>query len=76
MAFRLFSQTAKPSSMSDVSEAAIGDKEEGLKKELIFACIIERIGILLRFALPFLFFCNFGATGIIFFFFAATRKSL
>lgn len=42
MAFRLFSQTDKPSSESEVSDGVIGDEEEeeGLKKELIFACII------------------------------------
>jgi|AraCvinosormetaG_1042628.scaffolds.fasta_scaffold04093_3 hypothetical protein len=40
MAFRLFSQTAKPSSVSVVTEAAIEEEEEGLKKELILACIV------------------------------------
>lgn len=39
MTFRLFSQADKPSSVSGVTEAAIGDEDEGLKKELIFGCI-------------------------------------
>lgn len=53
MTFRFFSHTAKPSSASGgVAETlAMGDgegEEEGLKKELIFACIAYRIGIVLR----------------------------
>lgn len=68
MTFRLFSHAAKPSSASGVvaeTSSAMGDGEEaeGLKKELIFACIAYRIGIVLR---VFLFFSDFGATGILF----------
>lgn len=52
MTFRLFSHTAKPSSASGVvaetSAMGDGEEEEGLKKELIFACIAYRIGIVLR----------------------------